>query len=148
MYEGRGAEREDLEQEGYLALFRIARSSTAEDMMNRRIFNNLRGRVRGAARKMWRNPENLSFDDDNEETERRISASETTWDRGTEQEAAGFELMSSIENEVGPEGAELILKLADGMSFTEIAQQEGVTPQAVWNRVKRLRKRLSGMNLR
>ena len=144
-YEGRGAEKADLEQEAYLALFRIARTSTADDMLDMRIFKNLRGMVRNAAGKMRWNPGDMSIDD--EDTEDYIMACDTTLDHGTELGAARVELMSAVESEIGAEGAELILKLADGMSFTEIAQEEGVTPQAVWNRIKRLRKRLVRIEL-
>jgi DNA-directed RNA polymerase specialized sigma24 family protein len=98
---------------------------------------------------MWRAPGDLSIDDDGGGGDAEVctAACEAMTDRRTEMDAAALDLISAMESEVGPEGAELILKLAEGMSFTEIAQEEGVSPQAVWNRVKRLQKRLAHIDL-
>ncbi|MDR1020423.1 MAG: sigma-70 family RNA polymerase sigma factor [Synergistaceae bacterium] len=51
-YEGRGALREDLEQEGYLALLKIARRMSQRERFSRVLWNFLPGMVRDAAANM------------------------------------------------------------------------------------------------
>ncbi|MDR0649432.1 MAG: sigma-70 family RNA polymerase sigma factor [Synergistaceae bacterium] len=51
-YEGRGALREDLEQEGYLALLKIARRASQRGRLSRVLWNFLPAMVRDAAAKM------------------------------------------------------------------------------------------------
>jgi RNA polymerase sigma factor (sigma-70 family) len=54
-YAGRGALREDLEQEGFVALLTIARRFSRREGISRLLWNHLPGMVRNAAQKMrWR----------------------------------------------------------------------------------------------
>ena len=137
-YEGRGAEREDLEQEGYVALIEIARRFGAREMA-RCLKRHLPGYVRDAAAKMWRSASFVSLSDD-EGGESPLA--DLLPDARAEQDVSAFELMDALERFLPQEDMALARALAGGMTQEEIAAITGETRSTVGRRIARVRKRL------
>lgn len=141
-YEGRGAENEDLRQEGYLALVDIARSTNKRQLL-KRLSRSLPGRVRDAAARMRAPAGVVSI---HEETgEDGMELGDTITDVSVEREADAAELRAMIESRLDGGELELAEALRSGATYDEIAAREGVTRQAIAARVRRMREKLSGV---
>lgn len=141
-YEGRGAEREDLEQEGYVALIVIAQRFGRNEMALR-LKRHLPGYVRDAAKKMWRPAHIVSLlcgDDDDEEGQ---PLAELLADGRSAEEVDELELMDALERFLPPRDMELARALAKGLTQHEIAEETGESRPAVARRVANMRKRLT-----
>lgn len=138
-YEGRGAEREDLEQEGYVALIVIARRYGVKEMA-RRLKRRLPGYVRDAAAKLWRPASLVSLSVDGEDG--GPSLSDLLPDARAEDEVTAFELMDALERFLPREDLILARALADGMTQAEIAALTGESRATVGRRIARVRRRL------
>jgi DNA-directed RNA polymerase specialized sigma24 family protein len=132
-YAGRGAEFDDLVQEGYLALLELIPRCPDRDRLPLFLKRRLPGRVRSAAKREWRSDE-----------QREHSPLEEL--EGTPSEPAVH------PPEIGGEGiagllspAELrtVSLLAEGWSQKEVAERLGVTQQSVSARLRRIREKLS-----
>ena len=139
-YEGRGADREDLEQEGYLALIVIARRFGVQEMA-RCLKNHLPGYVRDAAKKMWRPAGLIPLASD--EDDGGMSFADLLPDARAEYDVEELELMESLERFLAPEDMELARALAEGLTQQEIASLTGESRSSVARRIARIRKRLS-----
>ncbi len=137
-YEGRGAERDDLEQEGYVALIEIARRFGTREMA-RRLKRHLPGYVRDAARRMWRHAGAVSLAEADEEED---SLAERLPDERAEQDVAAFELMDALERFLPSEEMALARALADDMTQEEIAGASGWSRATAGRRIANLRRRL------
>lgn len=150
-YEGRGAEREDLEQEGRLALIVIA-SACAGDDIRAMLASRLPAMVRDAAERMTRRgrpgrpQKRKSVSLSETATDGEAELGETIEDPCAARMMEGAELAADIERSLTPEEMDIARSLAMGMTYDEIARREGVTRQAVWNRVRRMRRKLSGIS--
>lgn len=130
-YAGRGAEFDDLAQEGYLALIELIPKCKDPGMLPLYLKNRLPARVRTAARREWR-AQTLPMD----ELE------------GTAEEPWVFEepyiADKALEDALGPD-RELAQMLAEGYSQKEAALRFGITQQGISARLKALRKRLTAV---
>jgi RNA polymerase sigma factor (sigma-70 family) len=132
-YEGRGAEREDLLQEGRLALLLIARRCTKKEMAWR-LKCRLPGMVRDAASRM-RRPEALSLDRDDEDDAAPLDVPD-------ERAALDFEeleLSDALDRLLDGTDREIARASLDGLTQAEIARCAGVSQQAVAMRLRKIR---------
>lgn len=140
-YEGRGADREDLEQEGYAAMIEIARRHGSREM-GKRLKRHLPGYVRDAAAKMWRPASCVSISDD--EQSEGVSLSELLPDPHAGEDVEEFELMDALERFLEQDEMALACALADGLTQQEIAEATGRSRATEGRRIARLRARLRG----
>jgi RNA polymerase sigma factor (sigma-70 family) len=141
-YEGRGAEFDDLKQEGCLALLQIARR-TGKRQFLRTLSRNLPGRVRDAAKRM-RGREAVSLYDAAPGAE-ETPLCETIPDPLAEERMESAELAATIERCLSAREYATAYALAEGRTYDEIASATNATKQAVANRVRRIRQRLSAL---
>lgn len=148
-YEGRGAELEDLEQEGRLAVMRAARRIGAREL-TRFLARAVPTAVRDAAEVMTRRGRpgkdsrlqivSLSAPtgmDDDEELGDLIEDARTAADFVTADIVISLEMCAT---QVDRETAEALMR---GASVAEIAAEAGVSPQTVSMRLKRLGRKIA-----
>lgn len=135
-YEGRGADYEDLVQEGYLALLILIPKCPDMKWLAHFLKNNLPGLVRDAAARMRRGraqgDEVLL-----EEIEETAGAEEEGY-REAELRAILFRVLT-------PEELDLTQALLEGFKQREIAENLGVSQQAVAARLRKIRDKLKGI---
>lgn len=135
-YEGRGADYEDLVQEGYLALLILIPKCPDMKWLAHFLKNNLPGLVRDAAARMRRGraqgDEVLL-----EEIEETVGAEEEGY-REAELRAILFRVLT-------PEELDLTQALLEGFKQREIAENLGVSQQAVAARLRKIRDKLKGI---
>ena len=135
-YEGRGADYEDLVQEGYLALLILIPKCPDMKWLAHFLKNNLPGLVRDAAARMRRGraqgDEVLL-----EEIEETVGAEEEGY-REAELRAILFRVLT-------PEELDLTQALLEGIKQREIAENLGVSQQAVAARLRKIRDKLKGI---
>ena len=135
-YEGRGADYEDLVQEGYLALLILIPKCPDMKWIAHFLKNNLPGLVRDAAARMRRGraqgDEVLL-----EEIEETAGAEEEGY-REAELRAILFRVLT-------PEELDLTQALLEGFKQREIAENLGVSQQAVAARLRKIRDKLKGI---
>jgi len=132
-YVGRGAEFDDLVQEGYAALLELIPRCPRRDLLPLFLKSRLPGRVRAAARRFWRSAEHHGFEplDELEGTPFEPSVPPVETDDG-------------VSRLLSPEELRMARMLAEGWSQKETAERLGVTQQTVSFRLRRLRERLRG----
>ena len=135
-YEGRGADYEDLVQEGYLALLILIPKCPDMKWLAHFLKNNLPGLVRDAAARMRRGraqgDEVLL-----EEIEETAGAEEEGY-REAELRAILFRVLT-------PEELDLTQALLEGFKQREIAENLGVSQQAVAARLRKIKENLKGI---
>lgn len=127
-YEGRGAEFDDLVQEGYVALLELIPRCGEPGKLPLYLKERLPARVRAAARREWRH-NGLSL----EEIE------------GTGEEPADLEEPSfpdPLVETLGQKEKKIAELLTEGFTQKEISEQFGISQQAVSARVKKMRQKL------
>ena len=133
-YEGRGAEAEDLRQEGCLGLVRIARSVTRRQL-TRAVSHRLPGLVRDAASRM-RRPDGLvsltPTDDEGDEAELYIA------DGRAEADLADVELRAALERALRPRELALVEALMAGERASELSRRMGVSRAVFRKRLARI----------
>lgn len=129
-YEGRGAEYEDLVQEGYIALIKLAPRCEDPGMMSLFLKQQLPAKVRNAARKL-RRKESLESDLAEGELDLISPLGMTPW------------LFQSLISDLKGNEMEILKLLAFGYLQKEIAERLGITQQAVSSRVGRIRKKIA-----
>lgn len=155
-YEGRGAEREDLEQEGYLALVRLARSGTLRGGAGRALSRHLPGYVRDAAARMRRRDGVVSLyasacTDDGEDAPAWAESLPDGRALEAVAEMEAFDEVESLFRAGGPDDPKkpsgldgldrkIVDALAGGMTQREIALRVGRTQQCVSHRIGRIRR--------
>ena len=132
-YAGRGAEFDDLVQEGYAALLELIPRCPRRDLLPLFLKSRLPGRVRAAARRFWRSAEHHGFEplDELEGTPFEPSVPPVETDDG-------------VSRLLSPEELRMARMLAEGWSQKETAKCLGVTQQTISFRLRRLRERLRG----
>jgi RNA polymerase sigma factor (sigma-70 family) len=140
-YEGRGALREDLEQEGYLALLKIARRVSQRECFSRVLWNFLPGMVRDAAAKLrWGDREvplaagGEYGDPDDDEDLPAVNVADDRAPRDYDE----VEFRAAIDALGEAPDRDIAEALADGLSLGEIACQLHIDR-------KTLRKRIRGL---
>lgn len=136
-YANNPADREDLEQEGYLALIKIARGAKRGDMALL-LKNHLPGYVRDAARKLWRHEGAVA----------PLSGGDGDWrewllaDARSEEDVLTLELEDELERLLPPDLLAVARALWDGMTQAEIAAAAGTSRAAVVRRIEKIRRLL------
>ena len=129
-YAGRGAEFDDLVQEGYLALLELVPRCGDPERLPLFLKNRLPARVRAAARREWRQQCVPLEDMEGTPEEPSVFVEPSFPDRALEECLCG-------------EDRELVILLAGGFSQKEAAERFGITQQAVSARLRMVRKRLA-----
>ena len=127
-YEGRGAEFDDLVQEGYAALLELIPKCSDPGKLPLYLKERLPARVRAAARREWRHS-GLSLEDI----------------EGTGEEPADLEEPSfpdPLVETLGQKEKKIAELLTEGFTQKEISEQFGISQQAVSARVKKMRQKL------
>ena len=127
-YEGRGAEFDDLVQEGYVALLELIPRCGDPGKLPLYLKERLPARVRAAARREWRH-NGLSLEDI----------------EGTGEEPADLEEPSfpdPLMETLGQKEKKRAGLLTEGYTQKEISEQFGISQQAVSARVKKMRQKL------
>lgn len=130
-YAGRGAEFDDLVQEGYIVLLRLIprcpdRARLAEFLKKR-----LPGLVRTAAKRAWRSNGTIPLDElETMGKEPSAEVLENLWECIPEDRLTGDE-------------RRLVLMLANGLGQKDAARYFGITQQAVSARIRALRRKLA-----
>ena len=130
-YEGRGAEFDDLVQEGYVALLELIPRCGDPGKLPLYLKERLPARVRAAARREWRH-NGLSLEDI----------------EGTGEEPADLEEPSfpdPLMETLGQKEKKIAELLTEGFTQKEISEQFGISQQAVSARVKKMRQKLQPM---
>ena len=130
-YEGRGAEFDDLVQEGYAALLELIPKCGDPGKLPLYLKERLPARVRAAARREWRH-NGLSLEDI----------------EGTGEEPADLEEPSfpdPLMETLGQKEKKIADLLTEGYTQKEISEQFGISQQAVSARVKKMRQKLQPM---
>ena len=133
-YEGRGAEAEDLRQEGYVGLVRIARSVNKRQL-RRALACRLPGLVRDAAVRMRRPDGAVSLtplDDEGDEAELYIA------DERAEADLAEAELCAALERVLHPHELALVEALMAGESASELSRRMGLSRSVFRKRLARI----------
>jgi len=126
-YEGRGAEFDDLVQEGYLALLKLAPRCRKKEYLALFLQRRLPAKIRNAAQRLRR-----KYTIEADLTEEEDFDPE---DAGQKISTAVTQLMAGLEkNEY-----QLLKLVAMGYLQKEIAEKLGITQQAVSSRIKKLR---------
>ncbi|MDR3280204.1 MAG: sigma-70 family RNA polymerase sigma factor [Synergistaceae bacterium] len=144
-YEGRGAEKDDLVQEGYLAVLNAQRDY-AQNEAKRVLDSSLRGIVRDAADRLRWKPCVLPIAkclDDEDGAAISALTEENIPDERAERDVARLELEDALERALEPDDMDIAVKLLDGFTHKDIAQKLGVTQQAATARIHRLRRPLA-----
>ena len=139
-YEGRGADREDLEQEGYLALILLARRGMGRDPA-RHLKNHLPGFVRDAAARMRHRSETVTLTPNGDDDDSPPLA-EMLPDERAERDFEEFELHDLMERTLTREEFHIAGSLYRGMTQSEIASSLGRTQQSIGWRLKGIRSKL------
>ncbi|MDR0616828.1 MAG: sigma-70 family RNA polymerase sigma factor [Synergistaceae bacterium] len=142
-YAGRGAEREDLEQEGYVALISLAKRVTNDAYIARELSRFLPGMVRDAAGRMrWRSGvvrlnagEDASGDDD--------SGGISIPDARAASDYDAAELRAAIEALPDEEERKIAFALSEGSSFGDVAELIGVGRKTLRKRIRSLWRNLA-----
>ncbi|MDL2264283.1 sigma-70 family RNA polymerase sigma factor [Synergistaceae bacterium OttesenSCG-928-I11] len=143
-YEGRGAEFDDLKQEGYVALLQIARATNKRHFVQT-LARTLPGRVRDAAGRMRHADGTLSLYapvSDAEGTDETLLC-ETIADPDAGERTAGVELRAAFDTGLTAVERATAHALAEGHTYDEIAAETNATKQAVANRVRNMRRKLA-----
>ena len=141
IYSGRGAEPEDLRQEGYLAILSDLREYTKRET-RRRIGTSLKGIVRDRAEGQRRRENTVRLsqcgggDDDTDEA---LLKEEHITDASAAGDFSLVELTDMLERALKPDDIPIAGMLMDGWTQREIAFRLNVTQQSISKRVARMR---------
>lgn len=134
-YVGRGAEYEDLVQEGYLALIILIGRCADWEWMPAYLKNRMPGYVRAAASKM-RGGRGKSPFVDIEDIEDIIQEMDSPYKR------SAFELRDMLERVLTQSELDMTQSLFEGFTQKEIAEALGITQQAVSARLRQIKLKL------
>lgn len=137
-YQGRGADYEDLVQEGFLALLILLPKCPDMKWLAAFLKNNLPGYVRAAAARM-RAPRVRAEEVLLEEIEETVSESES------QRRYRESELRTMLESQLTAEELDLTQALLEGFTQKELAEILGITQQAVAARLRKIRRKLASV---
>ena len=134
-YTGRGAEFEDLLQEGYLALIILIRRCTDRQWLAAYLLNRLPGYVRAAASRIRGGRAKHHFVDI-EDIQDTVTETKSVDERGT------CEIKDILERTLSEDERDITQSLLEGFTQKEIAEAYGITQQAVSARLKLIKSKL------
>lgn len=132
-YSGRGAEYEDLFQEGHLALLQLIPKCKDRKWLPAFLKSRLPGYVRTAAARL-RGGRTMPFEED---------WGNLLHDGRSREERREVELMELLTRTLTEDELDLTQALLEGFTQRELAELSGVSQQAVSARVRRIRDKLS-----
>jgi RNA polymerase sigma factor (sigma-70 family) len=137
-----GAEEADLQQEGYLALLKLVKKASRQNL-KRTISNSLRGMIRDAARKLYHPAGAIQLSQcDPDDDDEALTRAEDIADVSAEEDFERLELADAVERPLDNENRLLAGLLAENNTHAEIARIFGISRQAVSRKVTNLRKTL------
>jgi RNA polymerase sigma factor (sigma-70 family) len=137
-----GAEEADLRQEGYLALLKLVKKASRQNL-DRAISNSLRGMIRDAAFKLYHPEGTVQLSQcDPDDDDGAFARAEDIADIGAEEDFERLELADAVERPLDEQNRLLAELLAENNTHAEIARMFGISRQAVSQRVSKLRKTL------
>jgi RNA polymerase sigma factor (sigma-70 family) len=137
-----GAEEADLRQEGYLALLRLVKKASRQNL-DRTISNSLRGMVRDAAFKLYHPEGTIQLSQcDSDDGDGPLAMAEDIADIEAEEDFERLELTDAVERPLDEKNRQLAALLAENNTHAEIARIFGISRQAVSQRVSKLRETL------
>ena len=134
-YAGRGAEFEDLVQEGYLALLILNEKCTDKQWLTAFIASRLPGYVRTAAQRL-RGLRNKAIFIDPE------FLPEIILDPSEEERRMLLEIIYIIKRKLLPGEFIMVREVMDGCTQNDLAEKHNITQQAVCARLKKIRAKL------
>ena len=134
-YAGRGAEYEDLVQEGYLALLILNEKCTDKEWLTAFIANRLPGYVRAAAERLRGLRRKTNFADFDTVADRLIDPSEV-------ERRLLIEILEILKKRLRPGEFILARDAMDGWTQSDLAGKNNITQQAVCARLKKIRAKL------
>ena len=129
-------EAEDVVQETFLSVFRASSRYRPSERFGAFLFRIAGNAVRSRCRRKWPIP--LDFPDEEEEEGRSPAEMEADWALFEERER----LEAALATLPAPQRNALLLAVTGGLSYREIAIQEGISEDAVAARICRARKAL------
>ena len=141
MYEGKGAERDDLIQEGCLAAIRLIRDREPGDV-DHAIRTSLRGMIRDASARL-RRPRftfQMSYWPENDDGSARLE--DFVPDPSSADEARNAELMYDLERCLDEGEMEIAMMLLGGRTHEDVGRLFGISKQAATKRINKIRKKL------
>lgn len=132
-YKGKGAEFDDLVQEGYLALLRLIPKCRDEQWMAAFLKNHLPGYVRAAAGRMRWKKDTFTLEDNIEDF---------LPDKGSDDIHNKIELRETLAGVLTEEELDFALALSGGCTQKELAEQRSVSQQAINAKVRRIKNKL------
>jgi RNA polymerase sigma factor (sigma-70 family) len=146
-YEGRGALREDLEQEGRLALIKVARRVAERERMAYRLASLLPGMVRDAAARMRFQGGRVEFaqfaSPEDDEPADGAGTEGGVPDGRSYRDFEDVELYAAIDALPDELDRKVVRAIADGKGLLEICKLAGVTHKTLRKRLNRLREALA-----
>ena len=134
-YAGRGAEYEDLVQEGYLALLILTEKCTDKEWLTAFIARRLPGYVRTAAQRLRGLRRVTNFADFDTAADRVIDPSEI-------ERRLLFEILEILRRKLRPGEFILARDAMDGWTQNDLASKYDISQQAVSARMKKIRAKL------
>jgi RNA polymerase sigma factor (sigma-70 family) len=145
-YSGRGAEPEDLKQEGYLAILSHLRGYSKREMC-RLIEGSLKGIIRDRAAKQRRRENTVRLSQCDDDSDEALLKDEHITDAAAAGDFILVELTDMLERALKPDDMRLAGMLMEGWTQAEIARRFSVSQQSVSKRIARMRTVLKGYEL-
>jgi RNA polymerase sigma factor (sigma-70 family) len=137
-----GAEEADLRQEGYLALLKLVKKASRQNL-NRAISASLRGMVRDAAFKLYHPAGAVQLSQcDPDDEDGALTRAEDIADIEAEEDFERLDLADAVERPLDEQNRLLAELLAENNTHAEIARVFGISRQAVSRKVSKLRETL------
>ena len=134
-YAGRGAEYEDLVQEGYLALLILNEKCTDKNWLTAFIASRLPGYVRTAAQRLRGLRRKTNFADFDTVADLLIDPSEV-------ERRLLIEILEILKRKLRPGEFIMVCDAMDGWTQSDLAGKNNITQQAVCARLKKIRAKL------
>jgi len=134
-YAGRGAEYEDLVQEGYLALLILNEKCTDKEWLTAFIARRLPGYVRTAAQRFRGLRRVTNFADFD-------TAADIVLDPSEIERRVLVEILEILRRKLSPDEFIMVCDVMDGWSQNDLAGKHNITQQAVCARLKKIRAKL------
>jgi RNA polymerase sigma factor (sigma-70 family) len=137
-YSGRGAEYEDLEQEGYLAILSCLREYSKRET-RRRLGSSLKGIIRDRAAKQRRRENTVRLSQCDDDSDEALLKEEHIADAASAGDFSLVELFDALERVLKSDDMRVAGMLMDGWTQAEIARRFNVTQQSISKRIARIR---------
>jgi len=138
MYEGKGVERDDLVQEGFLAAVNLIRRHSRASL-DHALKTSLRGMVRDAAKRLRRGGGALQMSICAGEDDEPKWLSDFIADARAEEEVENVELMYDMDRLLDPGEKRIAIMLLEGYTHAEVGLELEISQQAASKRIEKMR---------